>query len=216
MGTVLLRSRTSVALPISLVLGAMSCSRSSDLPSMPDVAADPSTASVADPIGDTFGLPGGLQWDITGLTVTRETDGITVRVDFENNVSLPLVADPNALVGLVELDLDQNRATGKLGYVDQLRKDGGATELGVDAALNLSQISEDSTLFVYDMGGNPTGKAKVTIGGRRITIRVPAVLIGNDDGYVDAAVIVGNQGRSPTDLAPQTGHLSLLPPVARE
>jgi len=26
-------------------------------------------------------------------------------------------------------------------------------------------------------------------------------------------VIVGNQGRSPTDLAPQTGHLSLLPPA---
>ena len=208
-----MRSRTSVALPISLVLGAMSCSRSSDVPSMPDVVANPSTVSISDPIGDTFGLPGGTQWDITGLTVTRETDGITVRLDFANDVSLPLVADPNALVGLVELDLDQNRATGKLGYVDQLRKDGGSTGLGVESALNLSQIADDSTLFVYNMGGNPTGKAKVTIGGRRLTIRVPSVLIGNDDGYVDAAVIVGNQGRSPTDLAPQTGHLSLLPPV---
>ena len=65
------------------------------------------------------------------------------------------------------------------------------------------------------MGGNPTGKAKVTIGGRRLTIRVPAALIGNDDGYVDAAVIVGNQGRSPTDFAPQTGHLSLQAPTQR-
>ena len=89
-----------------------------------------------------------------------------------------------------------------------------ATELGVDAALNLSQIAADSTLFVYDMGGNATGKAKVTFGGRRMTIHVPAVTIGNDDGYVDAAVIVGN-GRSPTDLAPQTGHLSLLPRAPR-
>jgi len=201
------------ALP--LLVSALSCSDSSDVPSMPDVAADPSTVSIGDPIGDTFGLPGGTQWDITSLSITRETDGITVRLDFDNDVALPLAADPNALVGLVELDLDQERSTGKLGYVDQLRKDGGATGMGVDAALNLSQIAADSTLIVYSSGGSPTGKAKVTIGGRRLTIRVPAALIGNDDGYVDAAVIVGNQGRSPTDLAPQTGHLSLRPPETR-
>jgi len=204
-----------VVLPLSLVGSVLSCSRSSDVPSSPDAARDPSTASVTDPIGDTFGLPGGFQWDLTELAITRETDGITVRLDFANDVSLPLVADPNALVGLVELDLDQNRATGKLGYVDQLRKDGGASELGVDAALNISQIAPDSTLYVYDMGGNPTGKAKVTIGARRLTIHVPSPLLGGDDGYVDAAVIVGNQGRSPTDLAPTSGHLALRPPAPR-
>jgi hypothetical protein len=214
MRTAMMRTRTAL-LSLSLFVSVLSCSRSSDVPSMPDSARDPSTVSVTDPIGDTFGLAGGLQWDLTELTVTRETDGITVRLDFANDVSLPLVADPNALVGLVELDLDQNRATGKLGYVDQLRKDGGSTGLGVDAALNISQIAPDSTVLVYDMGGNPTGKAKVTIGSRRLTIHVPSALIGNDDGYVDAAVIVGNQGRSPTDLAPQSGHLSLMPPAPR-
>jgi len=201
------------ALP--LLAGALACSSSADVLSMPDVGADPSTVSIGDPVGDTFGLPGGTQWDISALSLTRESDGITVRIDFENTVSLPLAADPNALVGLVELDLDQNRTTGKLGYVDQLRKDGGSTGMGVDAALNLSSIAADSTLVVYGSGGNPTGRAKVTIGGRRLTIRVPSALIGNDDGYVDAAVIVGNQGHSPTDLAPQTGHLSLLPPQTR-
>ena len=91
----------------------------------------------------------------------------------------------------------------------------GDRQLGVDAALNISQIAPDSTLLVYDMGGNPTGKAKVAIGGHRLTIRVPSALIGNDDGYVDAAVIVGNQGRSPTDLAPQSGHLSLVAPAPK-
>ena len=208
-------SRASVLASLSLFVGAMACSRSSDVPSMPDVAADPMTASIFDPAGDTFGLPGGTQWDLTTFSITRETDGISVRLDFVNDVAMPLPGDPNALVGLVELDLDQNRATGKLGYVDQLRKDGGATGLGVDAALNLSQIAADSTLVVYDMGGNPTGSAKVAIGGHRLTIRVPSAQLGNDDGYVDAAVIVGNQGHSPTDLAPQTGHLSLQPPAPR-
>jgi hypothetical protein len=65
------------------------------------------------------------------------------------------------------------------------------------------------------MGGNPTGKAKVTIGARRLTIHVPSPLLGGDDGYVDAAVIVGNQGRSPTDLAPTSGHLALRPPAPK-
>lgn len=205
----MVRSRT-VLLPFSLVVSALACSQSSDVPSRPDVVAVPATASIADPVGDTFGLPGATQWDITGLTITHETDGITVMIDFANNVSMPTPGDPNALVGLVEFDLDQNKATGKLGILDQLRTDAGSTGMGVDAGLNLSQIAADSTLTVYDMGGNPTGRAKVTFGARRLTIRVPSALLGNDDGYLDAAVIVGNS-KSPTDFAPQSGHLSLVP-----
>ena len=87
-------SRTSVALPISLVLGAMACSRSSDVPSMPDVSADPATASVADAIGDTFGLAGYAQWDVSSLTVRHEADGITVLLDFAQDVGLPIPGDP--------------------------------------------------------------------------------------------------------------------------
>lgn len=208
-------SRASVLTSLTLVVSVLACSGASEVPSMPDVASDPSTVTIGDPVGDTFGLPAGLQWDITALAITRETDGITVRLDFANAVSMPVTADPNALVGLIELDLDQNKTTGKLGYVDQLRKDGGATEMGVDAVINISQIAPDSTLLVYDMGGSPTGKAKVAIGAHSLTIRVPSALLGDDDGYVDAAVIVGNQGHSPTDLAPQTGHLSLRPPETR-
>jgi hypothetical protein len=213
MRTAMMRSRT-ILVPLSLVVSVLACGGSADVISMPDVAGDPSSTSIFDPAGDTFGLPGLTQWDVTALAVTREADGITVRLEFANTVALPTPGDPNALVGLVEFDLDQNVATGKLGILDQLRKDGGATGMGVDAGLNLSNIAADSTLIVYDMGGNPTGRAKVAIGGHRLTIQVPSALIGDDDGYLDAAVIVANS-RSITDLAPQTGHLSLLPPAPR-
>lgn len=169
--------------------------------------------TVVDPVGDTFGLAGATQWDISDLTLTHETDGITVRLDFANEVSVPSAGDPNALVGLVEFDLDQNVTTGKLGILDQLRSDGGKTEMGVDAGLNLTTIRADSTVLVYDMGGNGIGRAKVEIGGRRIIIHVPSALLANDDGYVDAAVIVGNS-KSPTDFAPQSGHLSLPRPTS--
>jgi hypothetical protein len=209
----MLCSRT-IVVPLSLAVSVLACSGSADVPSMPDVTGDPSTVSIVDPSGDTFGLPGLTQWDVTALAVTREADGITVRLDFANDVALPTPGDPNALIGLVEFDLDQNVTTGKLGIMDQLRTDGGKTGMGVDAGLNLTNIAADSTLMVYDMGGNPTGRAKVAIGGHRLTIHVPSALIGNDDGYLDASVIVANS-RSITDLAPQSGHLSLLPRATR-
>ena len=147
-------SRASILTSLSLLASVGACSGSADVPSMPDVVTDPSTVSVADPIGDTFGLPGYKQWDVSAFTLTRETDGITVRLDFANDVALPVPGDPNALVGLVEFDLDQNRATGKLGYVDQLRPDGGSTGMGVDAVLNLSNIAADSTLSASPLNAN--------------------------------------------------------------
>jgi hypothetical protein len=192
------------------MMGALACGSSGDVPSQPVAGSDLGTATIGDPVGDTFGLAGTKQWDVSALTVTRDASGIIVRLDMANDVGFPLPADPSALVGLVEFDLDQNQTTGKLGILDQLRKDGGSTGMGVEAVVNLSTIAADSTLVVYDASGNPAGSAKVEFGVRRITIHVPSSLLANDDGFVDAAVIVGN-GRSPTDLAPQTGHLSLKP-----
>ena len=192
------------------MVGALACGGSSDAPSQPVGGGDLGSASIGDPLGDTFGIAGTVQWDVSVLTISRELAGIVIHLDLANDVGLPIPADPSALVGIVEFDLDQNQTTGKLGIVDQLRADGGSTGMGVDAALNLSTIGPDSTLVVYDGGGNPAGRAKVEFGVRRLTIHVPASLLGGDDGFVDAAVIVGN-GRSPTDIAPQSGHLSLRP-----
>jgi hypothetical protein len=207
----MMQLRMAVLLPLTLAVSVMACGASSDVPSMPDVAATPSSVSIGDPIGDTFGIRGPTQWDVSALTITRVVDGIDVRIDFANDVAVPTMGDPSALVGLVEFDLDQNKATGKLAILDQLRTDGGSTGMGVDGGINLTTIAPDSTVLVYDGGGNPTGRAKVEIGGRWMTIHIASALIGDDDGYLDASVIVGNS-KSPTDMAPQNGHLSLPRP----
>jgi hypothetical protein len=209
--SITIRQQTSLLLLLPIVMGALACGASSDVPSQPAADRDLETVSIGDPLGDTFGLTGTKQWDVSALTVAREAGGIVVHLDMANDVGLPLPADPSALVGLVEFDLDQDQTTGKLGIVDQLRTDGGSTGMGIEAVANLSTIAPDSTLVVYDASGNPAGRAKVEFGVRRLTIHVPASLLANDDGFVDVAVIVGN-GRSPTDLAPQSGHLSLQPP----
>lgn len=197
------------ALQLSLVIGALGCSRAADVPSAPDVMADSTSVGILDPFGDAFATAG-TPWDVTALAITRQTDGITVRLEFATELSVPTRGDPNALVGLVEFDLDQNPATGHEAELDRLRADGGSTGMGVDGGVNLTTISADSTVEVYDAVDQQVGRAKVTFAGNRMTIRIPKALIANDDGYVDASVIVGN-GRSPTDFAPTNGHLSMHP-----
>lgn len=169
-----------------------------------------STQSVTDPIGDTFERDAGKQWDLSALTVTRDTNGVVVRLDFVNEIVLPTSGDSLELAALVEFDLDQNPATGHRAVVDVLRADGGSTGMGVDAGVDL--VTADSTVIVHDALGHETGRGKAEIGGHRITLHIPRAAIGNDDGFVDAAVIVGN-GHDATDVAPQQGRLRLGAPA---
>lgn len=170
----------------------------------------PSTQSVTDPIGDTFGLDQGMQWDLSALTLTRDTNGVVVRLDFLNEIALPISGDSLELAALVEFDLDQNPATGHRAVMDVLRPDGGSTGMGVDAGVDL--ITADSTVIVHDALGHETGRGKAEIGGHRITLHIPRSALGNDDGLLDAAVIVGN-GHHATDLAPQQGPVTLGAPA---
>jgi hypothetical protein len=45
-----------------------------------------------------------------------------------------------------------------------------------------------------------------------LTIRVPRAMLQNDDGFLNAAAIVGSI-HHPTDFVPQTGHLTLGAPA---
>jgi hypothetical protein len=74
--------------------------------------------------------------------------------------------------------------------------------------VNLSVFAEDSTVAVLDAVGAVAGRVKPVYTGRRVTMRIPKALIGNDDGFVNAAAIVGNS-TLPTDFVPKAGHLTL-------
>jgi plastocyanin len=163
------------------------------------------TQSLTDPLGDTFGASE-PQWDLTAMTVTRADGGIIVRLDFLNDVSSPLSGD-GAIIGRVDLDLDQNPGTGQHSIVDLLHQDGGSTGLGVEASILFGPAFGDSSA-VLDVHGHDLGRAESFFVGHRITIKVPRALLGDDDGYLNAAVVVGHDGGA-TDFAPQSGHLTV-------
>ena len=170
------------------------------------------TASVVDGTGDTFGT-GETNWDLTALTIARDPAGITAMLDFSRDVVAPTSGDPSALVALVDLDLDQNASTGSVATADLYRQDGQTTALGVDARINLAAPDEEGAVAVSDDVGRETGRVTPSYAGHRITIRVPKSLLGNDDGFVSAAAIVGVVG-SVTDFIPNVGHLALDRTVA--
>ena len=175
------------------------------------VAADSSTARVDDPAGDMIG-GAGVQWDLRALTIARDSGGITATLELSADAVSPTGGATGSTVGFIDLDLDQDPATGARSTIDEFRSDGGSTGLGVDASVNMNEYASDSTAAVVDAAGRELGRVKPRFDGKRITVRIPRAVLGGDDGYVSAAAIVGTTGR-PSDFAPNDGHLSLSRPA---
>jgi hypothetical protein len=173
---------------------------------------DAITATVTDPIGDTFSLVAPL-WDATRLTITRDAAGIVIVLDLSANAVSPVSGDEDALIAFVDLDLDQDATTGLKPVSDDHRPDGGSSGTRSDARVNLSVYGADSTVEVTGPHGL-AGRVKPVFEGRHVTVRVPRAMLDNDDGFLNATALVGNS-TTPTDIIPEVGHLTLGPPAAR-
>ena len=186
-----------------LVVGSLlGCSGDSSGP-----GAGGASGQVTDPSGDTFGA-GTVQWDLTAMTITRDTGGITVLLDFSVNAISPVTGDTNAMIGFVDLDVDQDSTTGFTSTVDLFRPNPGSTGMGADYEIELLGYAADSTVTVSDSMGDPVGQVKPAFNAKRVTIRVPKALLGGDDGFLNASAIVGTDAE-PTDIIPESGHLKL-------
>jgi hypothetical protein len=168
------------------------------------------TATATDPSGDTYGVLA-VQWDLTALTITRDSGGIDFTIDFTSNVLSPMSGDSDAVYGEIDFDTDQNIATGTTSFVDVFGS--GSTGMGVDYVLDLFDYKADSMVPVLKY--NPSDSTYFTIdslrpvfSGKRISGRIPRSALGNDDGFLNAAVVVGTL-REPTDIAPNSGHLKV-------
>lgn len=166
------------------------------------------TARVTDPVGDTYGVDS-VQWDLTALTVVRDTGGITVVLDLSTNIVSPFAGDSNATYAFVDFDTDQDSTTGVSSIVDDNRPGVGSTGMGVDYWIDLANFNSiDSTVNVVSASLSITGTVRPTFNGASITARIPRSLLGGDDGFLNAAAIVGTV-IEPTDIIPENGHLKV-------
>jgi hypothetical protein len=171
------------------------------------------TATVIDPSGDTFGSPGTM-WDFTALTVSRDTTSIIIRLDFTTSAFSAQTNLASGMIVFVDFDTDQNVETGGVPAIDEFRPTTGTSVLGADYELAMNDFGTDSTVRVFDANGIITGRVKPVFSGQTVTIRIPRTMLGNDEGFLNAAAIVGTNGRA-TDIVPESGHLTLNPKASR-
>jgi hypothetical protein len=104
-----------------------------------------------------------VQWDLTALTVARDTGAVTVQLDFSSDVISPVTGITTAMVGFVDFDVDQDPRTGNVAIADESSRDGGSTGIGADYLLFLGTYAADSSVEVVDSLPNPTGRVKVGV-----------------------------------------------------
>jgi hypothetical protein len=206
----MMRTRRAVIATLALA-GLAACGGSGDGPVSPgdQRSGGPDAQTVTDPVGDTF-VSAGMRWDLVALTVVRDTGGITVLLDLTAKVRSPMSGSDSALIAFIDLDLDQNAATGFPPASDGYRQDGGTAGIGADARVNISVFGADSSVAVLNSVAGVAGRVTPLFAGHRVTIRIPKSIIGNDDGFVNATALVGSSF-APSDIIPERGHLTLGP-----
>lgn len=153
---------------------------------------------VIDSVGDTYGDSSvDPLIDIRALAAVGDSSDVTVAIRFAAQLA-------TALYGYLDLDTDQNPATGAEAYVDVWRPDsGGASGLGDELVCDIS--SGD----LYDaVSGAWITTVPLLYDGETNTlvVRLPVSVVGSM--RANLAVVVGNE-YGPTDLVPNEGNLSM-------
>ncbi len=162
------------------------------------------SAMVADGTGDTFGA-NPFQPDVT--TFSAQQGSITVVIQFSAAIARASANAANSVGGYLDIDADQNAATGFLPRTDAFRPDAGSTGMGMEFFVDLFD-NLDGTFSVVDENFALVGVVTPTFGATSITFTIAQSLLGNDDGNVNLATIIGSL-TEPTDIVPNAGHLTL-------
>jgi hypothetical protein len=183
-------------------------------------ACGPSTALpavFADPAGDTFGPPG-VHHDITSVSASANGTTLTFTVSFAGPISAPSSSAANSVVAFIDLDTDQNAATGGTGSFGGPVV-GGNSEInfliGIPLVPGPTVLLGDEyyvdLLFEQNHPGladivrtsdnTSVGTIPIAYAASAFTVAIPLSSIGNDNGLVNFAVVVGTIN-DPTDRAP--------------
>lgn len=167
----------------------------------PVTAAVPVTQIINDPIGDHITSSGLPIVDIGAVSAGSDGVSLTIRVAFSSNTVMTQV------VGLIDLDTDQNKNTGispaANGFIP-----GTTQDIGVDYFLDLFSIPNVNVIRTSTLA--LVGSVTRTVSGQTIEMTIPLSMLGSDDGNINVGMVLGNLTQ-PTDAAPNTGHGIITP-----
>jgi hypothetical protein len=155
-------------------------------------------------VGDTFGS-GDPQHDIIEFSASYSGTDLFLSLTFNDPITPGDSGQPNAMVGAIDMDTDQNPATGTTSTVDMNCPQ--LSGLGSDFFLALFEYdSSTGQAPVYDTTTGPVGNVDVTFTATSASAIVPLSLL-SDDGILDTATVIGTIPE-PTDCAPNGGFIT--------
>lgn len=159
----------------------------------------------ADPAADTLAYSGPTQPKAIDLVSTRgdfKRDSLILTLTFAEPVSPASVSASNSVYGFVELDIDDNAATGEAPASNAF---GATANLGIEYILDLFAGTTTSIGLASQTGFIPV---PASYAGNTITARIAMSHLGNDDGNFSVVSVFGTSDR-PTDFAPNTGGIAV-------
>jgi hypothetical protein len=173
------------------------------------VGAGVEALSVTDPVGDTLAAEASVQkaHDIVSLAARFEPGWLLLVVRFANPVTAKALSLANGLFGNIDLDLDEDFATGRQPLVNTV---GGSAEQGVDYSVSFF-AGDSSSAELHIVGVPPfaiVGRVRTVYAGDSVVVQIPLEKMGNTDGNMTLSAIFGTAQRI-TDIVPNAGRLTL-------
>jgi hypothetical protein len=164
-----------------------------------------------DPVADTLPNTDGVTapaLDVIGVSGTVSATELVLTLSFTTQIAPWSAAQPNSLDGFLDLDLDQNSATGVPGAAEEY---GGSAPLGAEYYLSLRQVGVGMIALVNSE--TRTYRAvPATVSGTTMRIVIPRGYLADEDGQFRLSLVVGTPGRPATDFAPSTGYYTAARP----
>ena len=156
---------------------------------------------VLDPIADVKPPWSSREGDIVSISSKFDRESLTFTVSFAEHVIPPSSRDPRSLMGYIEIDTDQNPATGALpisNYVAQ-----PPMSLGVDFQINLTSESiHPGFVDIRAILSGQLTRVPIVFTDTSFSVVVPLIILGGENGLVNYGVAVGGYEMGLTDKAP--------------
>jgi hypothetical protein len=166
----------------------------------------------SDPVGDTI-APGANVFaralDVKTIRVGMTAESLFIRYEFTQPISFWSTGGTESIDGFVDLDLDDNAATGGRSAVDEYGY--GTANLGADYYVSLRD-DRSGHLRMLDFATRTWHPLGITIAANGFTLRIRRSELGESDGVLSLSALVGGQLRLATDAVPNQGHFRVAIP----
>lgn len=196
--------------PLLVLAAALACGGGDEEPVAPRI----SQFFVRDPMGDTMASPfaRARAHDVISVEAAPQGDTLVVSLRFAHSVQPFSSGASNAVLGIVDFDVDEDSTTGLRPFADAF---GATSSIGAEWSLFLEDSSgttKDARVALLDLATEAVHWVPARYNGTMVTARVPLALFGAAAGRRISMVGVFGSVERASDYVPNEGAVSITLP----